>query len=203
MAFSTRYLKTLSMALSSTEVFDRAGLSQTIDSSLDGLVEAVRRTQKSNHCLWFAGNGASAAMSSHMALDFSKNARVRSLALNDAASLTAIGNDLGFEHIFGQPLQWHGVKGDGLVLVSSSGTSPNMLAAAEVGRQKGMWIVTLTGLNEDNPLRRLGDLNYFIDARSYGIVECSHQVLLHMWLDRLMGVEDWSMQESQNMRLTS
>ena len=203
MSYSTNYFQAVTDAIKHVRVFDRGGVRLDLDAAIARLLDATSRVQEAGSCLWFAGNGASAAMASHMALDFSKNAKVRSQAMNDMAAVTALANDLGYENIFGQPLMWHGQDRDGVVLVSSSGGSPNMLRAAEAARTKGMWVVTLTGLEQDNPLSRLGDLNFFVDARTYGIVECAHQVLLHMWLDQFMGVEEWSTRASQNMRLTS
>ena len=203
MSYTTKYLNTLSDALRMTTVADGAGVAETLEGGMRRLVQAAEKVRSAGQTIWFAGNGASAAMASHMALDFSKNARVRAQSLNDPVAVTAIGNDLGYEHIFGQPLRWHGKRGDGVVLISSSGLSANVIEAAEAARSEGMWIVTLSGLSVENPLRGLGDLNFYIDARTYGIVECAHQVLLHMWLDRLMGVEDWALQASQNMRLTT
>jgi len=141
---------------------------------------------------YFIGNGASATMASHMALDCAKNAGLRALAFNDTASLTALGNDLGYDQVFAAPLRWHGQAGDVLVAISSSGRSPNILAAIGAARERGLHVITLTGLRADNPARRLGDVNFYVPARTYGAVECLHQVLLHCWLDDYMGLTEWN-----------
>ena len=148
---------------------------------------------------FFAGNGASAAFASHMSLDWSKNGGVPCLPLFDLSHLTALGNDLGYDEIFATPLQWHGHHNDVLITISSSGNSPNIIRAIAVARERGMKVITLSGLKPDNQSRSLGDLNLYIPAKTYGIVECLHQVLLHTWLDYSMGVEEWDREEVQNM----
>ena len=51
-----------------------------------------------------------------------------------------------------------------------------------------MSVVTFSGLKPDNKSRKKGDLNFYVPAKTYGIVECAHQVLLHAWLDKYMGL---------------
>jgi D-sedoheptulose 7-phosphate isomerase len=111
-----------------------------------------------------------------------------------------MGNDLGYEEAFSAPLSWYASSGDRLVTISSSGNSPNILKTIEVARAKGMSVITFSGLKPDNASRKLGDLNFYIPAKTYGIVECAHQVLLHVWLDMFMGVKEWEKTEEQNMR---
>ena len=134
------------------------------------------------------GNGGSAAFASHMAVDWTKAAGVRAMACNDMAFLTAIGNDCGYDRVFADPVGWYGRPGDLLVTVSSSGNSPNIVAAIARGRERGMRVVTFSGMAPDNQSRQAGDLNFYIPVRAYGLIECSHQVLLHAWLDRYIEV---------------
>lgn len=136
--------------------------------------------------IFFVGNGASSSMCSHFALDVGKNARFRTHLFSDAALLTALGNDISFEQIFVEPLRRTARARDMLVAVSSSGNSPNIVAAAAAGREAGLWIVTLTGLSPANRLRSLGDVNFWVDADTYGMVETAHAAILHHWTDRLV-----------------
>lgn len=126
-----------------------------------------------------------------MAADWTKNAAVKSLAYNDIAFLTAIGNDLGYDQVFAHPVGWFGDEGDLLVTISSSGNSPSILRAIEAARERKMKVVTFSGMKADNASRKLGDLNFYIPAWTYGIVECAHQILLHIWLDNFMNVCEW------------
>jgi D-sedoheptulose 7-phosphate isomerase len=138
-------------------------------------------------CLYLIGNGASASMSSHFAADLNKNARLRTQVFTDPALLTAIGNDLSFERIFAEPLTRRGQAGDGLLAVSSSGRSANILEAIRAARGNDMFVITLSGLEPDNPARRLGDVNVYVPALTYGLVETAHAALLHFWTDTLCG----------------
>jgi D-sedoheptulose 7-phosphate isomerase len=191
MSYFEDYSKTLFERLRSVVATDGGGKTLAIQAALDswrGLTVAARGQDKVHY---FIGNGASATMASHMALDCAKNAGIRALAFNDAASLTALGNDLGFEQSFAAPLRWHARPGDLLIAISSSGRSPNILAALAAARDQGCRIVTLTGMSGENPGRRGGDLNFYVPGKTYGCVESLHQVLLHCWLDQCMGLKEW------------
>ena len=203
MSFFNQYRGRLSELLEGVEISDREGTDVDSDRGFELLINRTRELHQLDRGLFLAGNGASAAMASHMALDFAKNGRIRAMAFNDTASLTALGNDLGYHHVFDQPVRWYGRSGDMLAVISSSGASPNILNAIEVARELGLQIITFTGLKPDNPCRSQGDLNFYIDAKSYGLVECCHQVLLHAWLDQFLGQAEWTMAESQNMRIVT
>lgn len=169
------------------------------DAWLTSLAELTKRTQTAKGRFFFVGNGASAAFASHMSLDWSKNGGVPCVPLFDLSHLTALGNDLGYDEIFSTQIGWHGSENDVLVAVSSSGNSPNVVKAIEVAQGLGMKVVTFTGLNFDNKSRQMGDLNIYVPAKTYGMVECAHQLLLHMWLDYTMGIEEWDRNTIQNM----
>jgi D-sedoheptulose 7-phosphate isomerase len=72
-----------------------------------------------------------------------------------------------------------------------------VLRAIEAAQAKGLRVVTFSGLKPDNRSRSAGDLNFYVRAWSYGIVECAHQVLLHAWLDQFMEVREWEMTRPQ------
>ena len=128
------------------------------------------------------GNGGSAAIASHIAVDLSKNAGIRAMAFNDASALTCLANDYGYEDVFKKQILYHGVHGDVLVAISSSGKSPNILRAAETANNI-MPVFTFSGFEADNPLRQVGDLNFYVPSCSYGLVETAHQLLLHYVVD--------------------
>jgi len=110
----------------------------------------VRDTLASGRTVFFAGNGGSAAHAQHIATEYVVRYRpverraAAALALTtDASLLTAAGNDLGFEAIFARQVEAHGRQGDLLVLVSTSGDSPDLLRAAEAAHGAGMRTVGL------------------------------------------------------------
>ena len=129
------------------------------------------------------GNGGSAGITSHMALDFWKNGKVKALAFNDPSLLTALGNDIGYEFVFSKSVEMFGDKGDLLIAISSSGNSPNIINASIEARNKGCKVITLSGFSLDNKLIKLGDYNFYVDSYSYGIVEVLHTLMIHNLLD--------------------
>ena len=161
-------------------------------NSLDfyqGLEKAARliieHTAKGNK-LMFIGNGASAAISSHMSTDFCKTGGMRAIAFNDGALLTCMGNDFGYEHVFEKPIEMLANRGDILVAISSSGQSENILLGVHAARRKECRALTLSGFKADNPLRSMGDYNFYVPAGKYGLVEVLHHSICHCILDCIM-----------------
>jgi D-sedoheptulose 7-phosphate isomerase len=129
--------------------------------------------------LFFIGNGGSAAIASHMAVDYCNNGK-DAYSLNDGPVLTCIANDYGYERSFTHQLMWRQIKaGDTLVAVSSSGRSGNILQAAGFANLRGAGVLTLSGFDADNPLRALGRINLYVPSHDYGVVEVAHLAMLH------------------------
>jgi len=200
MSYYKSYIDEIHQCLEKLEVTKISKETITNNNWLDLICKLTNDVQAESGRMFFVGNGASAAFASHMSLDWSKNGGVPCVPLFDLSHLTALGNDLGFDEIFSAPLGWHGKEGDLLVTISSSGNSPNIVKAIEKARELGMKVVTLSGLKPDNLSRLMGDINLYVPAKTYGIVECTHQVLLHAWLDCYMGVTEWEREGVQNMR---
>ena len=151
-----------------------------LEPALERLAKLLRASHKAGGKAIFIGNGGSAAIASHMSVDYSKNKGVRSVALNDAAMLTMLGNDYGYDQVFAKQIEYHGREDDVAVIISSSGRSLNILAAADASRTRGLRaVVTLSGMNPNNALRRRGNLNFFVPCTDYGLVEIAHLALLH------------------------
>jgi D-sedoheptulose 7-phosphate isomerase len=144
------------------------------------MVQAIRGT---GDRLFFIGNGGSAAIASHMAADWQKAGRIPAMAFNDAPAVTALANDVGYDDVFAEPLRMHARPGDILVAISSSGRSPNICEAVEVAVDRGMKVITLSGFTPDNPLRAMGDVNFYVPSGRYGVVETAHLAILHSLLD--------------------
>ncbi len=148
--------------------------------------EKTKETKHKQNYVYLIGNGASAAMASHFAADLSKNADVLTQTFTDVALITAMGNDEGYENVFAKPLANRGRCGDMLVTVSSSGNSPNVLKAIEVAKQKKMFVVTLSAMEENNRSRSLGHLNIYAPAPTFGLSETAHMAILHHWADIML-----------------
>lgn len=152
-----------------------------MDSALERMREAFDDATAKGKKVVFIGNGGSNAIASHMAGDISKNGGVRAIAFNDAPTLTMLGNDLGYEHIFSRQLEFYAFDGDVLVAISSSGGSTNILNAAKTAKEKEMRVFTFTGMvkTAENKLRMMGELNFVVPSTDYGIVEIAHLSLIH------------------------
>lgn len=136
--------------------------------------------------LMFIGNGASASISSHMATDFWKNGKIKAISYNDAAMLTCISNDFGYSFVFEKPISVFADSGDILFAISSSGNSENILRGAKTAQKKNALVVTLSGFKENNPLRKLGNLNFYVPSKEYGYVEVMHHSICHCLLDLII-----------------
>jgi len=154
-----------------------------VDLAFDRWAEWASRVRVQEKTVYLIGNGASASMASHFAADLAKNGHLHTQVFSDICLVTAVSNDINFSEIYAEPLRRRGKKGDLLVAISSSGKSPNILRGVEVARSLGLTVVTLTGFNGDNPLRRLGELNAYLPARTYGEAETAHAAILHCWMD--------------------
>lgn len=199
-SYYQNYISSMDTALRDLKISDASGNLISNDEGLERLCEMTRKISETGRNQYLCGNGASAAFANHMALDWTKNGGIPSHAFSDSALLTAMGNDLGYEEAFSAPLSWYAKPGDQLVAVSSSGNSPNIVRTIAVAREKDMGVITFTGLKPDNHCRALGDLNLYIPAKTYGVVECAHQILLHVWLDQYMDIREWERDAVQNMR---
>jgi len=145
----------------------------------------------SGNKLLFAGNGASASIASHGAVDFSKQGKIPARDFNEANLLTALANDYGFEQWIVRALEIYAKPGDVVVLISSSGRSANVVHAGRYAKERGLALVTFTGFAEDNPLKQLGDVNFWLDSHAYNLVECVHMIWLTMTVDLVIGQREY------------
>ncbi len=180
------YVDRLADFVGTVAVSDRSGGRLDLDPAIETLVARFRALPEAGAKAVFIGNGGSAAIASHFATDFTKNGGIPTLAFSDASLLTCISNDLGYENVYAKPIEMFAQSGDLLLAISSSGRSENILRAARVAAERGVDVVTMSGFRSDNPLRSLGMVNFHIDSESYGFVECSHFILCHILIDRLM-----------------
>lgn len=146
---------------------------------VEGPIAVARKFIYGADQICIIGNGGSAAIASHIAVDFTKNARLRAQAFNDISLLTCFANDYGHEEMFVQAIKQFGADADCLIAISSSGKSLNILNAVHYARDNGYTVVTLSGFEPDNPLRALGDANLYVPAKDYGTVEIAHLAILH------------------------
>ncbi|HRH38077.1 MAG TPA: SIS domain-containing protein [Flavobacteriales bacterium] len=180
--FLTRYTGAM-QELAGSIAASNANGSLPYAQAIEHAVEMVRVAQAANKKVIMIGNGGSAGIASHQAVDYWKNGGVRAVAFNDSSLLTCIGNDLGFENLFAAPIERFADPDDVVFAISSSGSSPNILNAAAAARKTGCRLVTFSGFAPDNKLRSLGDLNFHVASHSYGLVEILHLFIIHTILD--------------------
>ena len=150
---------------------------------IKNLIKEIKR--KKSKILIF-GNGGSSAIASHFSVDITKNVGIKCLNFNEAGLITCFANDYGFENWITKTIKLYSNKGDLLFLISSSGRSKNMLNAAVSSKKyKITKVITLTGFDNNNPLRKIGDINLWVDSKSYNFVENTHQLWLLSLVDLL------------------
>lgn len=182
-----RYFGTLARLLADTEATDADAKSLPLANAFGWVRQSAHKAHDGGNKIMFIGNGGSAGIASHLSIDFSKNGGLRSQAYNDSSALTCLGNDFGYENVFAKQLEFHARPGDLLIAISSSGRSPNILKGVGMARERDCPVVTFSGFNENNDLRRQGDINFFIRSNEYGFVEIAHLALCHAILDLDMG----------------
>lgn len=179
--------------LNQREFFDRyfrelgRRLHDASAESLSTLCQTLAGAGQRGRKIIIAGNGASAAIASHVSVDLTKAGGIRTVNFNEADLITCFGNDYGYENWIAKAVEFYGDAGDVAVFISSSGRSPNVVNAAVRARERGLRVVTLSGFDADNPLRALGDLNLWVNSRSYNIVETTHQSWLLAAVDNIAG----------------
>ena len=164
----------------------RQKLNSIDPTQLEQAASMVWAAHKAGKKVIVVGNGGSAAMASHVAVDFTKAAGIRAVNFNEADLITCFANDYGYEHWVEKALEAYADSGDLAILISSSGKSQNILNAAEKANEMGLSVITVSGFLTDNPLRELGDLNLWVDSTEYNIVEMTHHVWLVAIIDYLI-----------------
>lgn len=181
-----QYLSDLNACLAKMEACGEDSRPLDFKEASRQAIDLILRTNEGGKKIIFIGNGGSAAIASHQAVDLWKNGGVRALTFNDASLLTCVGNDFGYEQVFAKPIEMFAEEFDLLIAISSSGRSQNILQGARRALEKNCRVITLSGFRPDNPLRSMGHLNFYVASESYGFVEISHLTLCHHWADQVM-----------------
>lgn len=163
-----------------------AYLQQDFFIALSWCEQALRQGNK----LLFIGNGGSAADAQHLAAELVVRFKqdrpgLPALALTvDSSALTAIGNDYGFEQLFARQVQALGQSGDVLIALSTSGNSPNVLAAVPVASASGIRVVGMTG-RQGGALAKVADICLRMPSDDTPRIQEAHTLLGHMLCDLL------------------
>ena len=154
--------------------------------------DVLLKAKKNNRKIMIFGNGGSAAIASHVSVDLTKNAKIRCVNYNEADLITCFSNDYGYEKWIEKTIEFYGDNQDVLILISSSGRSKNMINACKAAKGKKIEkIITFTGHDKNNPLSKLGDLNFWINSKAYNFVENTHQLWLLTICDLIIGKREY------------
>jgi D-sedoheptulose 7-phosphate isomerase len=182
------YFRTLSELMLTMEVTDGRAATLSLDQGAERAIQAILEVRSASSKVMLTGNGGSSAIVSHVQNDLCKAVGVRALVFTEQPLLTALANDHGYGCVFQRPLELWAEPGDLLLAVSSSGKSENILRAARAALEKGCRVITLSGFSPDNPLRQMGDLNFYVPSDVYGYVETAHAALAHFITDRAKSI---------------
>ena len=178
--YFNEYFSTIKASLDSVDVFQ-----------LEKVANLIAKANTSSNKIIIVGNGGSASIASHLTVDFINAAKIKAINFNESSIITCFSNDYGYENWVGRALDCYADSGDVAILISSSGQSENMLVGAKKAKSMNVDVVTLSGFSLDNPLRKLGDINLWVNSSAYNIVEMVHHIWLLAVCDAVIGVAEY------------
>ena len=167
--------------------------SEEIKKKIINLKKVAIRAKKNKKKILIFGNGGSAAIASHFSVDLTKNAGIRCTNYNESNLITCFSNDFGYERWIEMAIKYYGNKGDILIVISSSGKSKNMINGCVAAKKKKFSsIVTFTGHSTNNPLKKIGNINLWVNSKAYNYIENIHQFWLLSLVDLIIGKTNYS-----------
>lgn len=166
-------------------------VSDEVKARITAFAALAQGVRDSGNKMMFAGNGASASISEHGAVDFTKQGKVRAVTFHDPNLMTCFANDFGYDHWMAKAIEHYADPGDVAVLISTSGRSPSVVNAAHAARKMGLKVVAFTGRDADNPLKAAADLDFWVPSHAYNVVENLHSVWLTATIDYLIGKAEY------------
>ena len=154
-------------------------LLEEVDSNLiNQTVELINNKINSDNKIYIVGNGGSSSISSHVSVDFVKAAGIKSETFNNANIITCFANDYGHENWVKEAIKAYCSKDDLIIIISSSGKSPNLVNAAKFCHKKNYDLITFTGFDRNNEVSKLGKINFYVNSHEYNYVEMTHHIIL-------------------------
>ena len=182
--FIQKYLKDFANLIS---------LSSEITADLVCVKDVLVTASDNGKKVIIVGNGGSSAMASHVSVDLTKNAGIRCINFNENDLITCFANDYGYEKWVEKAVEFYGDEGDVFIGISSSGSSENILNGCLAARKKNFSkVITLSGMQDENPLRQLGDINLWANSMDYNHIENIHQIWLLAVVDLIIGNAEYT-----------
>ena len=155
------------------------GMSGLGVEELNAAINVVKKCIREDLAIYVGGNGGSAAISNHLCCDFIKGASAHTVSMScNTPLITMVANDMGYEHSLSYQLANAKHIGS-VILVSSSGNSPNIIEAANWCRNHNITLIGLTGF-DGGKLKAMCDISLHIPIKNYGVVEDCHQSIMHI-----------------------
>ena len=150
--------------------------------------EVICAALSQGHKVLLCGNGGSAADAQHIAAELVGRYELQRRAFpaialtTDTSSLTALSNDYGYEDVFARQVQALAVAGDVLIALSTSGSSPNVIRAAETARKLGCKTIALSG-GDAKPLASICDMTVSVPSKRTSRIQEAHITIGHLWCE--------------------
>lgn len=160
-------------------------LQNALSSIDEKSIEQLDNLINDSESIFLIGNGGSNAIASHMAVDYVKFLNKICYVPNASDLVTMMVNDYGIEEMYSKFIELHNQRDRRqlCILISSSGNSSNIINAAQKCFDLDIPIIILSGFDEDNKLNSLKSdlikLRFWVDSKSYGVVEMAHHTILH------------------------
>ena len=161
------------------------------DSSILILRDAIYETHLNKGKLIFIGNGASASLASHAATDFTKQAKIPSIAFNDHNLITALSNDYGYQKWVAKAIEYYAKPEDMIIFISVSGESINLKEGIDFANKRAILTASLTGSSETNSLRNKSKYSLWVNSKAYNIVESIHTIWITLIIDLFVGSPEY------------
>ncbi len=168
------------------EVFNN--LLDSLAESISECGEIILETVRSGKKILICGNGGSAADAQHIAAEFvgryeTERKALPAIALTtDTSALTALANDYGFDRVFARQVEALSAEGDCLLAISTSGNSPNVIAAVMEARNRGCRVIGMTGAN-GKKLASLSDAAIMVPSDRTARIQEAHITVAHIWCE--------------------
>ena len=153
--------------------------------------DVLLSVSKKNGKILIFGNGGSAAISSHVSVDLTKNANIRTVNFNESDLITCFSNDYGYDRWVEKSIDFYADKKDAVILISSSGKSMNMINACKAAKRKKIKVISLTGHSKNNPLSKISNISLWVNSKAYNFIENTHQIWLLTICDLIIGKREY------------
>jgi D-sedoheptulose 7-phosphate isomerase len=154
------------------------GLLNDVNTNLiEHSVSLINNCYKNGGKVYIVGNGGSSSIASHVSVDLAKVAKIPSDTFNNANLITCFANDYGHDNWVTEAAKAYIKKNDIIILISSSGASKNIVNAAKYCKENCTPLITLSGFYMNNPLSKLGNINFYVKSKNYNYIEMSHHII--------------------------